>query len=65
MPVLIDRVCGTIAEGRRAADAPDVDNCVHVRGACRQLGKIVPVRITRAAPYDLFGRIEPRLPACR
>lgn len=42
--------------GRTAADAPDVDNCVHVSGPgqCFDAG-FCDVRITRAEPYDLYG----------
>jgi ribosomal protein S12 methylthiotransferase len=57
VPVLIERATRGGMLGRRAGDAPDVDNCVHVRGARGLAGRIVPVRITRAAPYDLHGRL--------
>lgn len=56
-PVLIDvRDARGQARGRRRIDAPDVDACVHIapHPACVP-GAIVPVRITRAAPYDLYG----------
>ncbi|MDX2270931.1 MAG: 30S ribosomal protein S12 methylthiotransferase RimO [Cyanobacteriota bacterium] len=42
--------------GRSARFAPDVDGWVHVRGQ-GSLGSFVPVRITRAEPYDLFGEV--------
>jgi len=56
-PVLIDtREPGGRARGRRRIDAPDVDATVHIapHPACVP-GAIVPVRITHAAPYDLYG----------
>lgn len=42
--------------GRTEADAPDIDNCVHVNGpdGCLELG-LIPVTITHADPYDLIG----------
>jgi len=42
--------------GRSARFAPEVDGLVYVRGAAR-LGSIVPVRITHADAYDLFGEV--------
>jgi ribosomal protein S12 methylthiotransferase len=57
VPVIIDRSAPGGMLGRRRADAPDVDTCVHVRGARRLCGQIVPVRITRAEPYDLYGQV--------
>ncbi len=60
VPVIIERRAPGGMHGRRRADAPDVDNCVQVRGARRMLGQIVPVRITRAEPYDLHGRVVAR-----
>lgn len=55
--VLIDtREADGQAHGRRRIDAPDVDATVHVapHPACVP-GAIVPVRIIRAAPYDLYA----------
>lgn len=60
MPVIIERSAPGGMHGRRRADAPDVDNCVHVRGARQLGGQIVPVRITRAEPYDLHGQVVAR-----
>ncbi|MGD2180307.1 30S ribosomal protein S12 methylthiotransferase RimO [Lusitaniella coriacea] len=40
--------------GRSARFAPEVDGLVHVRGQA-SLGSLVPVRITDADPYDLYG----------
>lgn len=42
--------------GRSARFAPEVDGLVYVEGEAR-LGSIVPVRITDAEPYDLYGQI--------
>jgi len=57
LPVLIDtRDRDGRARGRRRIDAPDVDGTVHIapHPACVP-GAILPVRITRAGPYDLHG----------
>jgi ribosomal protein S12 methylthiotransferase len=42
--------------GRSARFAPDVDGVVYVQGEAR-LGSLVPVLITDAQPYDLYGRV--------
>lgn len=42
--------------GRSARFAPEVDGLVYVQGEAR-LGSLVPVLITDAEPYDLFGRV--------
>ena len=42
--------------GRSARFSPEVDGLVYVQGQAR-LGSIVPVRITDAEPYDLYGQI--------
>jgi ribosomal protein S12 methylthiotransferase len=42
--------------GRSARFAPDVDGLVYVQGAA-PLNQIVPVEITAADTYDLFGRV--------
>jgi ribosomal protein S12 methylthiotransferase len=42
--------------GRSARFAPDVDGLVYVQGSAR-LGSIVPVAITDADVYDLYGHI--------
>ncbi len=42
--------------GRSTRFAPEVDGLVYVRGTAR-LGSIVPVRITHADAYDLFGEV--------
>lgn len=63
--VLIDtRDARGQARGRRRIDAPDVDATVHIapHPACVP-GAIVPVRITRVAPYDLYGECTLPRPA--
>lgn len=47
--------------GRSTRFAADVDGVVYVKGAAR-LGTIVPVEITAADTYDLFGRVVVDLP---
>ncbi|MBW4648023.1 MAG: 30S ribosomal protein S12 methylthiotransferase RimO [Kastovskya adunca ATA6-11-RM4] len=44
--------------GRSAKFAPEVDGLVYIQGNA-QLGKIVPVEITDADIYDLFGEVAP------
>ena len=44
--------------GRSARFAPDVDGLVHVKGEA-PLATIVPVKITRAGLYDLYGSVVP------
>ena len=57
LPVLVDAVEGRRVIGRSPADAPEIDGNVFVSGARRvQAGDIVPVRITRAAEHDLWGK---------
>jgi ribosomal protein S12 methylthiotransferase len=46
---------GTVA-GRTRWDAPEVDGLVLATGPT-QVGKIVPVRITAASAYDLWGEV--------
>ncbi len=47
--------------GRMLMDAPDIDQTVHVSKCPSGLttGSIVPVNVTRAAAYDLYGTYEP------
>jgi ribosomal protein S12 methylthiotransferase len=42
--------------GRSPRFSADVDGLVYVQGAAR-LGAIVPVEITSADVYDLYGRV--------
>jgi ribosomal protein S12 methylthiotransferase len=44
--------------GRSAQFAPDVDGLVYVRGEA-SLGSIIPVNITTADVYDLYGEVAP------
>jgi ribosomal protein S12 methylthiotransferase len=43
--------------GRSAGFSPEVDGLVYVRGQA-PLGRLTPVKITEAAPYDLYGTLE-------
>ena len=47
--------------GRSPRFAPEVDGLIYVTGKGR-LGSMVPVRITSAEPYDLFGEILDECP---
>ncbi len=55
--VLIDEVGPTVATGRTAADAPEIDGVVEIAKGRRKLsvGTFVDVRITSAAAHDLHG----------
>ena len=54
--VLIDAVGASVAEGRSAADAPEIDGKVFVSGAQGvKPGQFVEVRIERTAEHDLYG----------
>lgn len=56
LDVLIDGITETGAIGRSSADAPEIDGVVHVTTTKRLIpGVIVPVKITKASEYDLFG----------
>ena len=58
LPVLVERAGqapDSPASGRTAFMAPEVDGQVLVRGMIQEVGRIVPVRITGAATYDLVG----------
>jgi len=57
--VLIDEVGPTVAIGRTAADAPEIDGVVYVKRGRRQLapGDFVDVTITSAEQHDLHGRL--------
>ncbi len=56
-PVLLEKVwnSGRGMIGRAMKDAPDVDGRVYVQNLIAEIGEIVPVRITRAGEYDLWG----------
>jgi ribosomal protein S12 methylthiotransferase len=55
--VLIDEVGPTVATGRTAADAPEIDGVVEIAKGRRKLsaGTFADVRITSAAAHDLHG----------
>jgi ribosomal protein S12 methylthiotransferase len=57
--VLIDEVGPTVAIGRTAADAPEIDGVVYVRKGRREIGvgEFVDVAITSAEEHDLHGRL--------
>ncbi|MGL5080817.1 MAG: 30S ribosomal protein S12 methylthiotransferase RimO [Microcoleaceae cyanobacterium] len=60
VPVLIEQENPQTGKliGRSARFAPEVDGLVYLQGQAR-LGSIVPVQITRADVYDLYGhRVE-------
>ena len=59
--VLIDEVDVNGAIGRTYADAPEIDSLVYVAGADDlTIGERIPVLITDADDYDLFGRVAER-----
>jgi ribosomal protein S12 methylthiotransferase len=55
--VLIDQVGPTVAVGRTAADAPEIDGVVYVKTGRRRLavGDFVEVKIASADAHDLHG----------
>ena len=60
LPVLVDRVDGTVAVARSTSDAPEIDGTVRIRGAKNlAAGDWAQVRITKAGAYDLEGRLAP------
>lgn len=63
IPVLLEQENPVTGEmiGRSARFAPDVDGLVYVRGE-GTLGTIVPVTITGADIYDLYGQAQVALP---
>jgi ribosomal protein S12 methylthiotransferase len=56
LEMLVDEVRGTAAIGRSAADAPEIDGVVHVKGARgAKPGDRLRVKITAAGEHDLKG----------
>jgi ribosomal protein S12 methylthiotransferase len=58
LPVIIDEIGPSVAKGRSAGDAPEIDGAVYV--ASRRplrVGDIVTVKIERAEAYDLHGAV--------
>jgi ribosomal protein S12 methylthiotransferase len=54
MEVLIDEMQGTTALARSAADAPEIDGIVRVKGARgAKAGSFLKVRITASGEHDL------------
>jgi ribosomal protein S12 methylthiotransferase len=59
--VLVDEVEGSTALARSAADAPEIDGVVHVKGARKaKVGEFLRVRITSAGEHDLGAVAEAR-----
>lgn len=63
VPVLIEQENPTTGEmiGRSPASSPEVDGWVYVQGVA-SLGEIVPVTITDADIYDLYGEVAQTSP---
>jgi ribosomal protein S12 methylthiotransferase len=59
LPVLTEGVGDGVTLGRSYRDAPEIDGLVIIEGEYA-LGKILPVRIDSAMPYDLVGTVEER-----
>ena len=60
MDVLVDEVAPRRVLARSAADAPDIDGLVLVKGARRpQPGQLLRVRVTGADDYDLTAQVIP------
>jgi ribosomal protein S12 methylthiotransferase len=60
IPVLIEGLSDEteyLLKGRTAFQAPDIDGQVYITAGQTQIGQIVPVRISKAYPYDLIGEI--------
>jgi ribosomal protein S12 methylthiotransferase len=57
--VLLDEVGPTVAVGRTAADAPEIDGVVYVKKGRRKVnvGDFVDVTIASAAAHDLHGKL--------
>jgi ribosomal protein S12 methylthiotransferase len=57
--VLVDQVGPTVAVGRTAADAPEIDGVVYVKKGRRRVeaGGFVDAAITGAEDHDLHGRL--------
>jgi ribosomal protein S12 methylthiotransferase len=58
MQVLVDEVRGSTAIARGAADAPEIDGIVEVKGAkAAKVGEFLRVRVTAAGDHDLAARV--------
>lgn len=51
--------------GRSHRDAPEIDGLVFVEGESARPGSILPVTVTGAEPYDLYGRAAGAKPPTR
>ncbi|MBR4134969.1 MAG: 30S ribosomal protein S12 methylthiotransferase RimO [Bacteroidales bacterium] len=59
LKVMVDAEEEDYYVGRTEFDSPDVDNLVFItKEQPLVIGEFYPVRITEAAPYDLFGTVE-------
>jgi ribosomal protein S12 methylthiotransferase len=59
-PVLVEKVSREsdyLLSGRLVSQAPDIDGQVYLTAGEGRVGKIQPVKITRALPFDLAGEI--------
>jgi ribosomal protein S12 methylthiotransferase len=59
-PVLVEGVCpetDLLLVGRTAGMAPEVDGRVLINRGRARAGRILPVRLTEAHPYDLVGEV--------
>ena len=45
--------------GRTYADAPEIDNSVHIIGKGLEVGVLASTRVIRAGAYDLWTAAEP------
>jgi ribosomal protein S12 methylthiotransferase len=62
LDVLVDEAEGARAIGRSAADAPEIDGVVHVKGARgARPGDLVRVKVTAADEHDLHGAVASKL----
>ncbi len=58
LPVIVDAVGPSVAEGRTKGDAPEIDGKVQFRSRLPvRVGDIVTVKVERADAYDLHGTV--------
>jgi ribosomal protein S12 methylthiotransferase len=56
--VLVDEAAGALAIGRSAADAPEIDGVVQVKGAKgAKPGDLLRVKVTAADEHDLHATV--------
>jgi ribosomal protein S12 methylthiotransferase len=67
--VLVDRIEGSIAVARSAADAPEIDGVVRIAGGAQLIpGELTRVEVTGADDYDLEAKLvkpQVELTACQ